>query len=351
MSKKIKVLIVDDSALVRQILTQGLSKDPEIEVVGTASDPYIARDKILTHQPDVVTLDVEMPRMDGVQFLKRLMPQHPIPVLMVSSLTERGKETTMQALEAGAIDFVTKPSSNIGQGLSAMLVELQNKVKLASRANVRHWKKANFEIRRLQKEGSHSLAESTDKVIAIGASTGGTEAIRHILQQLPADTPGIVVVQHMPPGFTNMFAKRLDQLSAMKVKEAVSGDRVLRGCVLIAPGDYHMCVKRSGGTYRVDCWQGDKVCGHRPSVDVLFRSVAEAAGVNALGVLLTGMGQDGAEGMLAMRREAAHTLAQDEKTSVVYGMPKVAKEIGGVEVVVPIQEMARSIIALLPEKN
>ncbi len=348
--KKIKLLIVDDSALVRQILTQGLSRDPEIEVVGAASDPYIARDKIMNLKPDVLTLDVEMPRMDGVEFLKRLMPQHPLPVLMVSSLTERGRQITVEALEAGAVDFVTKPSSNVNRDLHRMISELQHKVKAVSKANVSSWKNCNFKPKKIKSYDASALAQSTDKVIAIGASTGGTEAIKLVLRHLPADTPGVVVVQHMPPGFTKMFADRLNQQSSLNVREAKTGDRVVQGTVLIAPGDYHMKVVRSGGQYRVDITSGDKVCGHRPSVENLFNSVATSAGANALGVILTGMGHDGAEGLLKMRKSGAQTIAQDEKTSVVYGMPKVAFEKGGVCKVMSINRVAEGIISMLSEK-
>lgn len=348
--KKIRLLIVDDSALVRQILTQGLSRDPEIEVVGVASDPYVARDKIVNLKPDVLTLDVEMPRMDGVEFLRRLMPQHPLPVLMVSSLTERGKQITIDALEAGAVDFVTKPSSNVNRDLQRMISELQYKVKIVAKANVSSWKNTNFKPRKIKSSAIAALAQSTDKVIAIGASTGGTEAIKLVLQQLPADTPGVVIVQHMPPGFTRMFADRLNQQSSLNVKEAKTGDRVMQGTVLIAPGGYHMTVIRSGGQYRVDISSGEKVCGHCPSVEKLFNSVAKSVGANALGVILTGMGQDGAEGLLEMRKAGALTISQDEKTSVVFGMPKVAIEKGAACDVVRIDRIAERIISMLAEQ-
>lgn len=351
MKKKIRVLVVDDSALVREILTQGLSKDPEIEVVGSAADPYIARDMILKCRPDVVTLDVEMPRMDGVEFLRRLMPQYPLPVLMVSSLTHRGKQITVEALEAGAVDFVTKPSSNIAHGLNDMLSELRHKVKIVSNANVSSWRDENYRSRKVQKVTTRALAESTDKVIAIGASTGGTEAIRHILRELPGDAPGIVIVQHMPPGFTKMFAERLNTQCDLLVKEAESGDRILQGRALIAPGNFHMSIIRSGGTYRVNCKEGEKVCGHRPSVEVLFQSVAKYAGRNAIGVMLTGMGRDGADGMVAMKTAGAPTLAQDKKTSVVFGMPKVAYERGGTDKLVPLYSIANEVINTLVEKT
>ncbi len=349
MKGKIKVLVVDDSALVRGILTKGLSMDPEIDVVANASDPYIARDKIMAFKPDVLTLDVEMPRMDGVEFLRRLMPQRPLPVLMVSSLTERGKTITMQALEAGAVDFVTKPNTDVAHGLNSMLSELRSKVKIASKANVSHWKRRDYKPLKATNKSYSALAESSDKVIAVGASTGGTEAIRRVLSQLPADTPGIVIVQHMPAGFTSMFAESLNKISVMTVKEAKSGDRIMRGSVLVAPGDQHMKVLRSGGTYIIDCYDGEKVCGHRPSVEVLFQSVAKYVGSNAVGVMLTGMGHDGADGMVEMKKAGAQTFAQNEATSVVFGMPKVAYERGGTDKLIPLDSIASKIISTLSE--
>lgn len=347
MSGKVRVLVIDDSALVREVLSRGLAMDPGIEVVGTASDPYIARDKIMTLRPDVLTLDVEMPRMDGVEFLRKLMPQYPLPVLMVSALTQEGKQITLEALEAGAVDFVTKPSTNVAQGLTDMLRELRAKVKMASTANVSGWKKDKSESAPIPVRPTRSLAESTDKVIAIGASTGGTEAIREVITAFPPDTPGVVIVQHMPAGFTKMFADRMNTLCAMEVKEAQSGDRVMVGRILIAPGDYHMQLIRSGGIYQVQCSSGETVCGHRPSVEVLFQSVAKAAGANAIGVMLTGMGYDGADGMVAMRQAGARTLAQNEATCVVYGMPKEAYIRGGAEQVYPLSRIAPTVRAFL----
>jgi two-component system chemotaxis response regulator CheB len=347
--KKIKVLVVDDSALVRDILARGLSLDPEIEVVGTASDPYAARDQIVKLRPHVLTLDVEMPRMDGVEFLRRLMPQYPLPVLVVSALTKKGAAITMSALEAGAVDVVTKPSTNISRGLNAMLLELREKVKVVANVNVSAWKirRQGDAVHRQVRIDSKALAESTDKVIAIGASTGGTEAIRRIIRDFPAVMPGIVVVQHMPAGFTRHFAESLNNICAMEVKEAQTGDRVMPGVVLIAPGGRQMNVRRSGGIYLVDCRPGENVCGHCPSVEVLFRSVAKYAGANAIGVMLTGMGRDGAEGMAEMRRVGARTVAQDEATSVVFGMPKAAYEQGGVEYLLPLEIIASKIVGLL----
>ncbi len=350
MAKVIRVLVVDDSALVRNILSQGLSMDPNIEVVGTASDPYIARDKIVELTPDVLTLDVEMPRMDGVAFLRKLMPQYPLPVVMVSSLTQRGKQITMDALDAGAVDFVAKPSSNVAAGLNAMLMELRTKVKIASTANVSHWKGKRV-VPRAPSAAPCALAESTDKVIAIGASTGGTEAIRRVIEGFPANTPGVVIVQHMPPGFTKMFSERLNQLCQMEVREAVDGDRVRTGLILIAPGGVQLKVVRSGGFYLVRCGGKEKVSGHCPSVDVMMHSIAEHVGKNAIGGMLTGMGQDGAEGMLAMKNAGARCIAQDEATSVVFGMPRVAYEKGGAEQLVSLDKFAPALLGLLTEKK
>lgn len=351
-SQKVRVLVVDDSALVRQILTQGLSADPGIEVVGAAADPYQARDKIIQLNPDVLTLDVEMPRMDGVEFLRRLMPQHPMPVVMVSSLTQKGKQITMDALEAGAVDFVSKPTSDVARGLQAMMMELRVKVKIASTANVSHWKsKRSAPLPRTAAVSTSALAESTDKVIAIGASTGGTEAIKKVITRFPAATPGVVIVQHMPAGFTRMFAERLNQLCPMEVKEAQSGDRVMPGRILVAPGEKQMRVIRSGGFYQVTCEPGEKISGHCPSVDVMMHSVAKHVGANAVAAMLTGMGSDGADGMLAMRMAGARCIAQDETSCVVFGMPKVAYERGGAEKLVSIDEVGPTLLRLITEKT
>ena len=347
-AKTIRVLIVDDSTLVRNILTEGLNRDPGIEVVGSAPDPFIARDKIVQLKPDVMTLDVEMPRMDGVDFLRRLMPQYPIPVVMVSSLTQKGKRITIESLEAGAVDFVSKPSTDMARGLQGMLTELCTKIKIASTANVSQWKNRRplLPTERVI-SAPRALAESTDKIIAIGASTGGTEAIRAVINSLPATTPGIVIVQHMPSGFTKMFADRLNTTCAMQVKEAETDDRVMSGRVLIAPGEKHLTIKRSGGIYKVTCQTGPKVCGHCPSVEVMMNSVAEQVGANAVGVMLTGMGGDGADAMLAMRKAGARTIAQDEKSSVVFGMPKEAHKRGGAERLVSLDKIAGEVIKLL----
>ena len=348
--KKIKILIIDDSALVRKILFKGLSSDPAFEVVGTAPDVFVGRDMIVKYRPDVLTLDIEMPRMDGVEFLKKLMPQYPLPVVVVSSLTQKGKTITMQALDAGAVDFIPKPASDIERGLQDMIVELSTKLKIASTANVSFWKNKKFD-KVSQKSGviNKALSESTDKVIAIGASTGGTEALRKVIENLPPTMPGIVVVQHMPKGFTKTFADRLNELSLMTVKEAESGDRILNGRVLIAPGGMQMKVIRSGGQYKVACREGEKVNGHIPSVDVLMNSVAEHVAANAYGIILTGMGGDGAKGMLAMKNAGAKTIGQNEATSVVYGMPKVAYELGAVDKQLPLNDIAKGLVNLIEQ--
>ena len=348
MMKRIRVLVVDDSALVRELLTAGLAKDPEIEVVGSAANPFIARDKIVELRPDVLTLDVEMPRMDGVDFLRRLMPQYPIPVIMVSALTQRGAQITLEALEAGAIDFVTKPSTDVARGLNQMLTDLRQKVKMAAQVDLSAWKRRAV---KREKPGPvlvrTALSESTDKVIAIGASTGGTEAIRRVISSFPANMPGIVIVQHMPPGFTKHFSDNLNEICELDVQEAQTGDRVMPGRVLIAPGGKHMTVRRSGGIYLVDCQEGENVNGHCPSVDVLFHSVARYVAGNAVGVILTGMGGDGADGLLAMRQAGAKTIAQDEASCVVFGMPKVAIERGAVDRIGPLDSIPQLIVSTL----
>lgn len=321
-SRKIRVLIVDDSAMFREFLTKGLSTDTGIEVVATAKDPFDARDKIIEFEPDVMTLDVEMPKMNGIEFLKRLMPQYPIPVVVIST----ANDSVFDALNAGAVDFIAKPDPNSGRSLETTINELKIKIKIASMANVSSWKTAAS-----QPAVSKGAQDSNIKIIAIGASTGGTEATFNLLKDLPPTMPGIVVVQHMPPLFTRMYADRLNKTIRLEVKEAQNGDAIYPGRVLIAPGEFHMRVKKSGDKYTVECFKGEKVSGHCPSVDVLFDSVAKEAGRNSMGIILTGMGQDGATGLLAMRKMGARTIGQDEKSSVVYGMPKVAYNIGAVE--------------------
>jgi len=339
----IKVLVVDDSAMVRQLLTEILSQDPQIEVVGTAPDPYIARDKIKRLNPDVLTLDVEMPRMDGVTFLANLMRLRPMPVVMVSSLTEKGADVTLRALELGAVDFVTKPAVDVAHGLEAYAQTLIDKVKAAARVRVR----AIGERPQVKRLASTGLFKSTDKVIAVGASTGGTEAIKDLLLALPADTPGMVVTQHIPAAFSAPFARRMDGVAAMTVREASDGEPILPGHVYIAPGDRHLRVARSGARYLCRLDDGPRVNRHKPSVDVLFHSVAENVGPNAIGVILTGMGDDGARGLRAMHDAGAYTIAQDEKTSVVWGMPGEAVAHGGVDEVLPLGEIPTRLLQRL----
>ena len=329
--KKIKVLVVDDSLLFRELLAKSLSKDPSLEVVGTASNPYEARDKILELEPDVMTLDVEMPRMDGIEFLKRLMPQYPIPVVVVSGVDG----IVFDALDAGAVDFVAKLDYRAKGKSETLIDELVSKIKIASTAKLEHF--GNKIGRR--KVISSNRHNKTDIVIAIGASTGGTEAIEQILRVLPRATPGLVIVQHMPPVFTKLYADRLNASCAIEVREAQNGDKVEIGVALIAPGDYHMRLKKVSNQYIVECFKGEKVNGHCPSVDVLFESVALHGGKNAIGIILTGMGSDGAKGLLAMRQKGARTLGQDERTSVVYGMPKAAYALGAIEKQSPLERI------------
>ncbi|WP_038287589.1 protein-glutamate methylesterase/protein-glutamine glutaminase [Acetivibrio straminisolvens] len=337
--KKIRVLVVDDSLLFREKISKGIAQDSAIEVVATASDPYEARDKIIEFKPDVMTLDVEMPRMNGIEFLRRLMPQYPIPVVVVSAVSNN----VFDALNAGAVDFVTKPDLSSQRGFDFLINELIIKIKIASTAKVGHWKREYADSKNV---GSINTRTS-NKIIAIGASTGGTEAIFNLLKSFPRDIPGTVIVQHMPPVFTRMYAERLNNSCLMEVREAKNGDRVCQGTVLIAPGDYHMTLKRSGAGYIVECTKGEKVSGHCPSVDVLFNSVAQVAGKNAIGIILTGMGRDGAKGLLAMRQKGARTLGQDEKSCVVYGMPKVAFEIGAVEKQASLEAIPQLVYSML----
>ncbi len=346
-AKIIKVLVIDDSALVRNILKEGLNSDPGIEVVATASDPYMARDKILEYRPDVLTLDVEMPRMDGVEFLRKLMPQFPIPVVMVSSLTEKGKKITLDALEAGAVDIVTKPKANVASGLQEMMAQLKTKVKIASTANVSHWKNKPVQLSSGRTLSYTALPETTDKIIVIGASTGGTEAIKEVISKFPRTTPGVVIVQHMPAGFTKMFSERMNSECSMEVKEAEDGDRIMTGRILIAPGGKHLRVIRSGGFYIAEVKEGPLCCGHCPSVEVLMQSVAKCVGANAVGAMLTGMGADGATGMKAMRDAGARCIAQDEESCVVFGMPKEAYLKGGAERLVSLKNIASTLLNLL----
>jgi len=324
----IKVLVVDDSAVVRKIFTAELAADPDIEVVGTAPDPFVARDKIVALKPDVLTLDVEMPRMDGITFLRRLMKHHPLPTIVVSSLTARGGELAMEALDSGATDVMCKPGTAYSVG--DMSVELIEKIKAAARVNVRKLTTPGKPGKQKVKPKLASMTRTTNKVIAIGASTGGTIALQQLLVALPGNTTGIAIVQHMPEGFTRSFAERLNDVCDLDVAEAKDGDSVRPGLALIAPGNSHMMLSRSGANYFVRVKRGPRVNRHRPSVDVLFKSTAKYAGANAVGVILTGMGSDGAAGMLEMKRSGAHTIAQDESSCVVFGMPKEAIRLGGV---------------------
>lgn len=330
--QKIKVLIVDDSAVVRSILKDGLGKCPDIEIVDTAPDPYIARDRIIQHSPDVLTLDVEMPRMDGVTFLEKLMKSHPMPVIILSTLTPAGCSTAMRALELGAIEVMHKPSLDVAARLNEMIEQLANAIRAgyaAKRRFVGGFKPLSVSVKR-SSCASASMIKTTDRVVAIGASTGGTEALRVLLPALPATFPGVVLTQHMPAIFTKSFADSLARVCAMDVQEATDGDTVRPGLILIAPGNYHMVLRRSGARYYVEIKDGPMVFYQRPSVEVLFDSVAKYAGANAVGVMLTGMGRDGAMGLKHMRDAGAHTIAQDEATCVVYGMPRAAVEVGAV---------------------
>lgn len=341
---RIKVLIVDDSAVMRQLLVRILESAGDVEVVGTAPDPYVAYEKIKALEPHVVTLDVEMPRMDGLTFLERLMKLRPTPVIMVSSLTESGCDTTLRALELGAVDFIAKPKIDVSSGTLDLADVIIEKVRSAARAKLRKASAKPPQPAVQRPVNSRAMLQTTDKVVAIGASTGGTEAIREVLERLPADAPPIVIVQHMPPGFTRAFANRLNSIVSVQVKEAENGDRVFRGRVLIAPGDHHMVLTRSGAEYGVRIFSGERVNHHRPSVDVLFDSCAEIGGTNVIGVLLTGMGNDGARGLHKMKAAGAHTIAQNEETCVVFGMPHEAIELGAAQKVLPLGSIAQAIL-------
>lgn len=334
MSQHCRVLIVDDSALMRQLLTQILGSDPEIEVIGTAGDPFAAREAIKSLNPDVLTLDVEMPRMDGLTFLEKLMRGHPMPVIMISSLTERGADITLRALALGAVDYIPKPKMDVRNGTIEQSAEIIAKVKAASRAKMRGLATVHAAPAQIHTGSFHITA--THKVVAVGASTGGTEALKDLLSPLPADFPGIVIVQHMPEAYTRQFAGRLDSLCRISVHEAKDEDRILPGHALLAPGGHHMAVVRRGMEYAVRVYRGERVNRHLPSVDVLFSSCARQLGKNALGVLLTGMGADGAKGLLEMRQADAFTIAQDESTSVVFGMPREAILLGAADQVLPL---------------
>lgn len=344
-TKKIKVLVVDDSAIVRKIFNEELSKEPDIEVIGTAPDPFIARDKIVQLKPDLITLDIEMPRMDGLTFLKKIMHYHPLPVIIVSSLTPKGSRLALEALEAGAVEVLSKPGGSYSVG--ELSIQLKEKVRAAIKVKLNQVRKSTPSPPPPMGWISKPLSETTQKVIAIGASTGGTEAIKELLRELPMNTPGILIVQHMPPHFTTAFAERLNQLASMEVREARDGDSVLDGRALIAPGNFHMLLRRSGSKYYVSIKDGPFVHHQRPAVDVLFNSVAQSAGANAIGVIMTGMGADGAQGMLKMKEAGAKTIAQDEASCVVFGMPKEAIRLGGVDRVIPLDRIPQEIIQLI----
>jgi len=350
--RKIRALIVDDSAVIRQALSEVLSSDPGIEVMAAASDPFIAADKMRSEVPDVIVLDVEMPRMDGLTFLRKIMAQHPLPVVICSALAEDGSETVLKALEYGAVEIIRKPRLGTKQFLEESRVRICDAVRAASLARVVRVlpgraiepKLTADAVLGKPKPGAEAMIRTSEKVVVVGASTGGTEALRVFLEAMPLDAPGTVVVQHMPEHFTRYFAQRLDSLCRMTVKEAENGDTVIRGRALIAPGNRHLLLKRSGARYYVEIKDGPLVCRQRPSVDVLFRSAARYAGRNAVAAILTGMGDDGARGMLEMRQAGAFTLAQDEETCVVFGMPKKAIELGAVHRVLPLAAIAGAVL-------
>ena len=351
MSKKIRVLVVDDSSVVRQALTDILNSHPQIEVMATASDPFIAAEKITKEVPDVITLDVEMPRMDGITFLRKIMTQHPVPVVICSTLTGKRSETALKALEYGAVEIITKPKLGSKQFLYESSVKICDVVLAASMVRVKPIVSSRLFQPKLTADAvlpmpsTRAMAETTDKVIAVGASTGGTEALRIFLEALPLDAPGIIIVQHMPEYFTRIFAERMDSCCRVSVKEAENNDSVLRGRALIAPGNHHTLLKRSGSRYYITIKDGPLVCRHRPSVDVLFRSVARYAGKNAVGVIMTGMGDDGSRGMKEMKDAGASlNIAQDEKSSIVFGMPHEAIKIGAVDKIIPLEKISLEVV-------
>ncbi len=347
MNPKIKVVIVDDSALIRSLLKEIINAENDMEVVAAAPDPLVAREQIREHNPDVITLDVEMPKMDGLDFLEKLMRLRPTPVLMVSTLTEHGSEITMRALELGAVDFVSKPKMDVQTGLREYARDITDKIRAASKARVRPLPKVQTQQSNTADTVLPSLKNrvtSTEKLLIFGSSTGGTEALKDVLIHMPPDCPGIVMAQHMPEGFTKSFAARLDSLCKIRVKEAEQGERILPGHAYLAPGHSHLLVKRSGANYVCELSQAEPVNRHRPSVDVLFRSAANNVGKNAIGVILTGMGKDGAAGMKEMKEAGAHNFAQDEASCVVFGMPKEAIAHGGVDEIVPLSQMAKRIL-------
>ncbi len=351
MRNKIKVLVIDDSAVVRQTLSEILNSDPSLQVIATAADPYFAAKKIAKEIPDVITLDIEMPRMDGLTFLKKLMAQHPIPVVVISSLTDKATETGLKALEYGAVEIITKPHMHAKEFFEESKILICDAVRAAAIAKVNRITTLKEMVippkfsadAILPNRVDQSMIKTTDIVVAVGASTGGTDALQVFLESMPADSPGIVIVQHMPEHFTRSFANRLDAICKITVKEASNNDSVIRGQALIAPGNYHMLLKRSGAKYYVEILQGPMVNRHRPSVDVLFRSVARFAGKNAIGIIMTGMGDDGAKGLLEMKNAGAHTIAQDEKSCVVFGMPNEAIKLNAVHKILPLSQIAENV--------
>lgn len=353
---KLRVLIVDDSAVVRQTLAEIINSDPQLEVMATAADPFFAAQRIAEEVPDVITLDVEMPRMDGLTFLRKIMSQHPIPVVIISSLTEQGTITGMKALELGAVEIITKPQMNTRQFIEESRIKICDAIKAASYARMRrqrvivepHHVGPKYSADAILPAGmpSTSMIKTTELVVAVGASTGGTEALTVFLKQMPVDCPGIVIVQHMPEKFTTSFANRLNEICKISVKEAANGDAVIRGHALIAPGNYHLLLKRSGARYYVEVREGPLVNRHRPSVDVLFRSTARYAGANAIGIIMTGMGDDGAHGLKEMKEAGAKTIAQDEQTCVVFGMPKEAIKLGAADQILPLEQIGPAVMKM-----
>jgi len=364
MNQKIKVLIVDDSAVVRKILSSALSKYQDIEIVGTAPDPFIARNKILQFKPNVLTLDVEMPKMDGITFLNKLMTHYPIPTIMVSSLTQEGCDATLKALEVGAVDFVAKPTSRLGSDIENVIDELYTKIKYASKVRLSQKNIAGANGNNNHSQAIHSMVHSsiqsdngknntvfkgTNKVIFIGASTGGTEALKDVLIKMPPDSPAIAIVQHMPEIFTKAFAKRLNSLCSITVKEGKNDDSLIPGQAIIAPGNYHMSIRKNGAMYRIETNQHAPIHHQRPAVNVLFDSAAKYVGPNAIGIIMTGMGSDGATGLLNMKESGAKTIAQDEDSCVVFGMPKEAIKLGAADRIVPLNKIPENILSFLKD--
>lgn len=347
---KIKVLIIDDSALIRGVMREIVNSQPDMEVVGVAPDPIVARDMIKQLNPDVLTLDVEMPRMNGLDFLEKLMRLRPTPVVMISTLTEQGSEVTLRALELGAVDYIAKPKLGVKEGMTDLVEEVADKIRIAAQARVKRHTTPSSSAEAAPARVSGNFIQTTEKVVFIGSSTGGTEALKEVLSRMPANSPAILVTQHMPESFTKSFAARLDGLSAMKVKEAEHNERVVPGHAYVAPGHSHLLIRKSGAYYYTELAQSEPVNRHRPSVDVLFDSAARILGANALGVILTGMGKDGAAGMLRMRESGAYTIAQDAATCVVYGMPKAAVDIGAAHEVAPLQDIAGRIVDRLSQR-